>query len=586
MISFSEIGLNAELLKAIQEMGYEEPTPIQAEAIPRLLKSERDLIALAQTGTGKTAAFGLPTIQKTDISDLSTQTLILCPTRELCLQITKEMESYAKFIKGLNILAVYGGASIEPQLRALKRGAQIVVGTPGRTKDLMNRRKLKLENIKTLVLDEADEMLTMGFIEDLEEIMDAMPEGKQSLLFSATMSKDIMRVTKKYMSNAEEIAVAQRNLGADTVDHVYYSVPARERYQVLKRIADSNPDIYGIIFCRTRAETSNVAMRLMEDGYSADALHGEMSQAQRDKTMDQFRQRQLQLLVATDVAARGLDVNDLTHVINYNLPDATESYTHRSGRTGRAGKSGTSIAIVAGRDKRKIKAIEDTSGIRFTLKQVPTGSEIYEKQLTVLVDKIEKVEVNEKEIAPFLPGIYKQLEHLDREEIIKKVVYSEFKRFISYYGKNNDIKTEKGGKDTGDARSPRDRRRGNTFTRIFINIGKRNHLNPARLIGLINEGLDSKDATIGRIDIQNNFSFVEVDEDNAVPVIAALDGKNFGSVSLSLEISQAVAKPKYSGGGGGSGRGRSSGSTDGRAFGKKKKKFGDKKKFGGRGKRK
>jgi ATP-dependent RNA helicase DeaD len=412
MNSFTDIGLHDEILNAVRELGFEKPTPIQAKAIPQLLSTNQDLIAFAQTGTGKTAAFGLPAIHLTNVEDKRTQTLVLCPTRELCLQITKDLTNYSKYIKGLGIVAVYGGASIETQIKALKKGAQIVVGTPGRTRDLIKRKKLLIGNVERVVLDEADEMLTMGFKEELDSILAETPHEKQTLLFFATMSKEIMAITKKYMSDPVEISAARMNTVAENVKHFYYMVQAKDRYEVLKRIADINPNIYGIVFCRTRRETKETANKLMQDGYNADALHGDLSQAQRDEVMGRFRMRQLQLLVATDVAARGLDVNDLTHIINYNLPDDAEIYIHRSGRTGRAGKSGTSIAIVHTRETRRIQEIEKKFRIVFCKELVPSGRDICKKQLYSLIDKIEKVEVDDKQIEPFMPAIYKNKSNL------------------------------------------------------------------------------------------------------------------------------------------------------------------------------
>ena len=423
-------------------MGFENPTPIQSKTIPHLLSTDQDLIASAQTGTGKTAAFGLPSIHLTNIDDKSTQTLVLCPTRELCVQIAKDLGDYSKYMKGINILAVYGGASIQPQIKSLKKGAQIVIGTPGRTKDLIKRKKLKLNNVSRVVLDEADEMLTMGFKEDLEDILATTPQEKQTLLFSATMSKNIISITKKYMSDPLEVSAGKANLGAENVEHIYYMVQAKDRYEVLKRIADINPTIYGIVFCRTRRETKEVANKLMNDNYNADTIHGDLSQAERDDVMGRFRKRQLQILVATDVAARGLDVEDLTHVINYNLPDDDEIYIHRSGRTGRAGKKGVSMVIIHGREIRKLKDIERTCGISFTKKDVPNGLDICKKRLYALIDKIEKVNVNEEQIEPFLPYIYEKLNWLDREKLIKHFVSTEFNRYLSYYKNSKDINVE------------------------------------------------------------------------------------------------------------------------------------------------
>lgn len=549
-ITFKDIGLKDEIISAVEALGFEYPTPIQEETIPHLLTSNQDIIGLAQTGTGKTAAFGLPAIHLTDVDEKSPQTLILCPTRELCMQIAKDLKDYAKFTKGINIVAVYGGSSIDTQMKALKKGAHIVVGTPGRTKDLINRRKLRLGNIGRVILDEADEMLTMGFKEDLAAILSETPKEKQTLLFSATMSKDITSVTRKYMTDPLKMSVAAINVGAANVEHLYYMVSARDRYPALRRIADSTPDIYGIVFCRTRRETMEVANKLMQDGYSADAIHGELSQAQRDDVMRKFRKRNLQMLIATDVAARGLDVDDITHVINYNLPDKAEIYTHRSGRTGRAGKSGISVAIIHTRETRRVRDIERVSGVQFSKALVPTGKEICTKQLYSLIDKIVKVEINGKQIEPFLPAIYEKLEGLTREDLIQHFVSAEFNRFLSYYKNARDLnvggtsRREERERGSGkiDKKSYSERRKTN-FARLFINVGNKNGLNPGRLIGVINEALDSGDAMIGEIEILKKFSFFEIEEKSAMPLIKALKGEEFEGVPISLEIT-ANKKPE------------------------------------------
>ena len=570
MSTFNDFGLNIEILKAIKELGFETPTPIQAETIPLLMSSSQDIIATAQTGTGKTVAFGLPAILLVNPNNKNTQTLILCPTRELCVQITRDLISYSKYMKGINVLAVYGGARIDSQIRALKKGAQIVVGTPGRTRDLINRRKLFVENIERVVLDEADEMLTMGFKEELDAILENTPDNKQTLLFSATMSKKVVSITRKYMKKPVEISVARTNVGAENIKHVNYMVQAKDRYEVLKRIADMNPNIYGIVFCRTRRETKEIANKLMHDGYNADAIHGDLSQSQRDEVMGKFRRRSLQVLVATDVAARGLDVNDLTHIINYNLPDDPEVYIHRSGRTGRAGKSGISIAIIHTRDIRKLREIERISGISFSKELVPDGRDICEKRLYALIDKIEKVEVNEEQIGPFLDDIYEKLASFDRENLIKHFVSAEFNRYLSYYKNSRDINIS-GGKNKRDSREPRDRksrseRRKSKFATIYINVGARNNLSPNRLMGLINEALDSKDAVIGSIDIMKKFSFFEIEENRKTEIINALNKESFEDVSLSVEISKEMPN-------------KASSTKDDYFKGKRKNKFGRDNKF-------
>ena len=461
--SFLNFSLKSELLKSIKELGFNSPTPIQSKVIPHLMSSDQDLIASAQTGTGKTAAFGLPLLDLTNTKVTNVQTLILCPTRELCIQITNDLLSYSKYLKNINILSVYGGVKIEKQIKSLKKGPQIVVGTPGRTYDLIRRKKLIIGNIDRLILDEADEMLSMGFKEDLEAIIQQTPKKKQILLFSATMTQKVVGVTKKYMKNSLEIAVARVNRAADNVEHIYYVVKPRDRYEVVKRIADMNPDIYGIVFCRTRRETKDIAIKLMNDHYNADTIHGDLSQSERDDVMRRFRKGQLQILVATDVAARGLDVEDLTHVINYNLPDDDEIYIHRSGRTGRAGKKGVSIAIINGRNMRKLKDIERTSKISFKKKDVPSGLDICKKRLYALIDKIEKVDVNEDQIEPFLPYIFEKLNWLDREKLIKHFVSTEFNRYLSYYKDSKDVNEESFEKVDNNRKTKRKRRNRRKF---------------------------------------------------------------------------------------------------------------------------
>jgi len=542
MNTFTDFGLSNELLTSIRELGFETPTPIQLKTIPHLLSSDQNIIALAQTGTGKTAAFGLPSIQLTNIEDRNTQTLVLSPTRELCMQIAKDLKNYGKHIKGLNIVAVYGGASIENQIKDLKKGAQIVVGTPGRTKDLIKRKRLKLENIERVILDEADEMLNMGFKEELDSILERTPDDKQTLLFSATMSREVRNIAKKYMNNHIELSVERTNIGAKNVKHIYYMVHARDKYEVLKRIADINPEIYGIVFCRTRRETKEIANKLMHDGYNSDALHGDMSQAQRDEVMKRFRNKNLQILVATDVAARGIDIDELSHVINFNLPDDNEVYVHRSGRTGRAGKNGISITIAHTRDGRKIKDIERRFKISFEKQSVPTGKDICTTQLYSLIDKMKKIEVNETQIEPFLPVILEKLEGLDREQLIKRFVSAEFNRFLNYYKNAKDINVSEHKKREKKSRSER---RKNSFARLFINAGSKNNLDPLRLIGLINNGLDSGDAEIGKIEILKNFSFFEIEKGKEQKLINALSGQEFENVTLSLEISKEKSSSNF-----------------------------------------
>ena len=538
MDNFKQTRLHPDILKAITKMGFETPTPIQAKTIPHLMASAHDLIATAQTGTGKTAAFGLPSIHLTDIEDRRTQTLVLCPTRELCIQITKDLGNFSKYINGMNILAVYGGASIQSQIKSLKKGAQIVIGTPGRTKDLIKRKRLNISHVARVILDEADEMLTMGFKEDLEMILAQTPQKKQTLLFSATMSKRVLEITKSYMNNPLEIAVARMNIAADNVQHIYYMVNAKDRYEAIKRIIDINPGIYGIIFCRTRRETKEVANKLMHDGYNADTLNGDLSQVQRDDVMGRFRNRQLQILVATDVAARGLDVDDLSHVINFNLPDDDEIYVHRSGRTGRAGKKGISIIIIHTREMRKIREIEKKFSITFIRETVPSGLDICKKRLYTLIDKVENVKVDEQQIGQFMPDIYKKLEWLEREELVKHFVSTEFNRYLSYYKNARDINIS--GDSMGGERSKREKqsrgdRRNTSFAGFYVNVGFQHKLNPGRLIGLINKCLRSSDAVIGKIEVMKTFSFFEIDNKWESKLFVGFKGKKFEGIPLLVE---------------------------------------------------
>lgn len=556
MKTFEELGVAANIRKAIEEMGYENPMPVQEEVIPYLLGEKNDVIALAQTGTGKTAAFGLPILQKINVKEYVPQALILCPTRELCLQIAGDLADYSKYIDNLKVLPVYGGSSIESQIKSLKRGVQIIVATPGRLIDLINRKTVELSNVKYVILDEADEMLNMGFMDSIDEILSRVPEGRSMLLFSATMPKEIAKITKKYMQSPKEITIGKKNEGSSNVKHVYYLVHARDKYLVLKRIADYYPNIYGIIFCRTRRETQEIADKLIQDGYNADALHGDLSQAQRDYVMQKFRVRNLQLLVATDVAARGLDVDSLTHVINYGLPDDIESYTHRSGRTGRAGKTGTSIAIIHVKEKGKVREIEKIINKKFEQGAIPSGEAICEKQLFNLVDRIEKVKVNEDEISNLLPSVYRKLDWLEKEDIIKRVVALEFNRLIDYYRDAQEIESPSDRSSRDDKSYPRrkDRERsdrssgGRTaergYSRLFINVGRTDNVNPATLMGLVNDFVPEK-VSIGRIDIMQNFSFFEVPERDAQKVIKSMSKQEQNGRRISVEIAQ---------GGGGSGK--------------------------------
>ena len=509
MSKFKEIGVAKDLCKGINEMGFINPTEVQEQSIPFLLLENRDLISLAQTGTGKTAAFGLPVIQKTELKNKYVQSIILCPTRELCIQICKDLETYSKYVSGIKILAVYGGTNIDTQIKSLNKGVHIVVGTPGRTKDLIKRKVLKLELVNKVVLDEADEMLSMGFKDDLDFILERTRADRQTMLFSATISKEVKSISKRYMSDAKEISVSRINSGAKNIEHHIYNVSSRNKYEALKRIADFNPNIYGIVFCRTKRHTKDIANKFMAEGYNADAIHGDLSQNQRDEVMQRFRNKSLQILIATDVAARGLDVDDITHVINYSLPDDPEVYIHRSGRTARAGKSGISIAISNESERRKIKSIEKKGGIKFVNKEVPTGVEICSNQLYKMIDKIENVEVDEKQIKPFLKDIYQKLEWLDRDELIKRFVSVEFNRFLNYYKEANKLQSKRSKKS--------EKKRGNkkSMTGFSINIGRKHRATPIDIISIINRALKSNDIEIGKIELNRYQSFFEIDKDFA-----------------------------------------------------------------------
>ena len=531
-------------------MGYESPMPVQEEVIPFLLGEDNDVIVLAQTGTGKTAAYGLPILQKINVDLVQPQALVLCPTRELCLQIADDLNEYSKYISRLHVLPVYGGSSIESQIRSLKRGVHVVVATPGRLLDLMNRKTVDLNAVHNVIMDEADEMLNMGFSDSINAILAEVPPSRNMLLFSATMPQGIAAITKKYMNNPKEIVIGKKNEGNKNIRDIYFMVRAQDKYLALKRIADFYPNIYGIIFCRTRKETQEIADKLIQDGYNADSLHGELSQAQRDYVMQKFRLKNLQLLVATDVAARGLDVDDLTHVINYGLPDDIESYTHRRGRTGRAGKTGISISICHVREKGKIRDIERVINKKFEKGEMPTGNEICAKQLFNLVDQIEKVKVNEEEIAELMPQIYRKLEWLDKEDIIKRIVSLEFNRMIDYYKDADEIETV----DEKSSRKERAERGENGkchqaeegFVRFFINFGKTDRMNVNQLIELINRCVPGK-VRIGRIDLMEKFSFFEVEEKEARRVEKSMNGYELEGRRISVEPAQLKGEDKGKG---------------------------------------
>lgn len=576
MITFEELGIDKNILKAIKELGFENPMPVQEKVIPHLLnKTDEDLIGLAQTGTGKTAAFGIPLIQNTDFSKKKTQHLVLCPTRELCVQIANDLTNYSKYTDGLRVVAVFGGASIENQIKSIKKGAHIISATPGRLLDLLNRKVINIKEIKTIVLDEADEMLNMGFRDDLELILQETSQDKNTLLFSATMPKEVRHIANSYMKNPVEITIGKKNSGSDTVNHICYMVHERDRYLALKRIVDFFPDIYGIVFCKTRIETKQIADKLMQDGYSADALHGDLSQQQRDAVMNKFRIKNIKLLVATDVAARGLDVDNLSHIINYNLPDDLEVYTHRSGRTGRAGRFGTSIVITNLREKQKIRMIEKQVNKSFDLKPVPSGKEVCEKQLFYLIDRMQKVEVVTSEIDSYLPRIFEKLEHLDREELIKKFVSVEFNRFLDYYKSAPDLSKPDDARKSSDSSSSRSKGTVEGFTRFFINLGKKDDLKPVTLMGIINDYTGIRNIEIGEIEILKSFSFFEADSSFTDKILKAFANKEYKKRKINLEVAESK-KPGTSKGSGRrdggsrerssfrSSRGKSAGSSRGR----------------------
>jgi ATP-dependent RNA helicase DeaD len=564
MNKFEEMGVDPIIVRGLNDLGYENPMPVQDLSIPILLNGNRDLLALAQTGTGKTAAFGIPILQNVDVSKRDTQALILSPTRELCMQIAGDLADYSKYKKGLNVLAVYGGSSIDTQIRGLKRGAHVVVATPGRMLDLIRRKQTNFSTVQTVILDEADEMLNMGFRDELNSILAETPETKRTCLFSATMPKEIAGMAKKYMTDPEEITIGTKNKGSDDVSHEYYMVSNKDRYKALKRIADMNPNIYGIVFCRTRNNTQEVAELLIQDGYSADSLHGDLSQAQRDYVMQKFRRKNLKMLVATDVAARGIDVSDLSHIINYELPDDPETYIHRSGRTGRAGKKGVSVALVGPRKRHSIKNIENKLGKQFSRANIPTGKQVCEKQLFYLIDRVTNVDINEELIGGYLPDLYKKLENLDRESVIKHFVSLEFNRFLDYYQDASDILSpedngrDHSGRNQNHASKPGD-------VRLFINLGKMDKLTVPGLIGLINDATRRKNIPIGKIDLLKNFSFFVVNEAHVDLLITSFKKVHFKGRKVNIEVSDKA--PSYNqrpsrrgahGGGKPSGGGRAS----------------------------
>lgn len=551
MTKFEALGLQKSLLDAVADMGFETPSEVQEKAIPILLESDTDLVALAQTGTGKTAAFGFPLIQKIDSNSRTTQGLILSPTRELCLQITNEMQAYSKYERNINVVAIYGGASITEQARQIKRGAQIVVATPGRMKDMINRRLVDISKIDYCILDEADEMLNMGFMEDIKEILSNTPNEKSTWLFSATMPKEVSIIAKKFMHSPQEITVGAKNSGASTVQHEYYVVGGRDRYPALKRLADTNPDIFSVIFCRTKRDTQKVAEKLIEDGYNAGALHGDLSQNQRDLVMNSFRKKQIQMLVATDVAARGIDVDDITHVINYQLPDEIETYTHRSGRTGRAGKSGISMVIITRSELRKIKAIEKIVKQNFIAKKIPSGIEICEIQLYHLANKIKNTKIN-KDVENYLPAINDVLEGIDRDELIKKIVSVEFTRFFNYYNKSNDLNASDNGRERNDDRNS-EAIPTSGAVRYFINVGEKDGYDWMSLKDFVRDTVGLGQEDVFKVDVKESFSFFNTEAEVTQQILDKFTEFKVDGRFVNVEVSKNL-------GGGGGGKRRSSGS--------------------------
>lgn len=551
-MTFQELGLRVEVLQSIEKMGFAEPTPIQKGAIPHLLKSKSDFVGLAQTGTGKTAAFGLPLIHKITDRPTETQGLIIAPTRELCLQISKDLEEFAEFDRNIRIVSVYGGTDIRRQISEIKRGATVVVATPGRLVDLINRRAVNLKTVDTVILDEADEMLNMGFKEDIDAILDATPETKNVWLFSATMPKEVAAIAKNYMTDPLEVSIGHKNQSNENIEHIYYCVKEKDRYDALKRLIDSNPSIFGLVFCRTRNETATVAEKLSKDGYNAEPLHGDLSQAMRDRVMERFRERSIQLLVATDVAARGIDVDDITHVINYNLPDDIENYTHRSGRTARAGKEGKSLVLINTREMFKIKAIERQIRVTFTAAMIPSAKEICGIQLNKLISRVKETEVKEKDIAPFIASIMSDFEEMSKEELIKKFISAEFNRFIEYYDRAGDLNVsskgerserERGGKDDRFGKRDRNERsdrnsRDSDRTRFFVSLGKRDGLNPGGLLRVICDNSGLRSGSIGKIDVMPNFSFFEADRSDEGLILSKVNGSDYEGHTVSVEITQ------------------------------------------------
>jgi len=541
-MTFENLDLTDELLKAVNDLGFVEPTPIQTDAIPEIIGGNRDLVGLAQTGTGKTAAFGLPMIQLIDFDLKYTQGVVICPTRELCMQISDDINKLCKYVKGAKVAAVYGGSSIEKQRNQIKKGAQIIVATPGRLLDLINRKIAKLSNVSYVVLDEADEMLNMGFQEDIDAILENTPHQKRTWLFSATMPKAVARISKKYLEKPVEITIGSKNSGAKNILHVNYMVNEKDRYQALKRILDYYPDIYGLVFCRTRKETQETAEKLIKDGYNAEALHGDLSQALRDKVMRRFKTKSLQILIATDVAARGIDVKDITHVINYKLPDEAENYTHRSGRTARAGKSGTSIAIINSREKRKLQFIEKKAGVTFNYEKVPEGYAICEKQLYSMINKIVEVDVDQEGIGRFLPPVYNMLKALTKEELVQKFISIEFNRFLNYYKGSKDINISDRSRETVHRSAKKDRQQKNLTPgkskRFFLNAGSMDNLKKGAVIRTLCSKAGISPKKIGPIEIMREFSFFEVESGVAATVLKSMQGAKIDGRNIRVQYAE------------------------------------------------
>ena len=563
MNTFQELGLSEEILQAIDDMGFETPSAVQAKTIPLLLEKETDVVSLAQTGTGKTAAFGFPMLQKIDAKSKITQGLILSPTRELCLQITQELKNYSKYIKGINVVAIYGGASITDQAKNVKKGAQILVATPGRMQDMIRRRMVDLSRVEYCVLDEADEMLNMGFFEDITAILSNTPDDKSTWLFSATMPKEVATIAKKFMYQPEEITVGTKNAGTKNVKHEYYQVSGRDRYPALKRLADAHPDIFSVVFCRTKRDTQRVAEKLIEDGYNAGALHGDLSQNQRDMVMKSFRNKQIQMLVATDVAARGIDVDNITHVINYQLPDEIETYTHRSGRTGRAGNKGVSMIIVTSSESRKIRTIEKIIQSKIESKKIPTGIEICETQLYHLAKKIHQTQINE-EITPYLPKVEEVLNDLSKEELIQRLVSVEFARFHDYYKNAKDLNTSGG--DRGEGGRDKVKHNKKDSTRFFINVGARDDYNWMHLKDFLKSTLSLDQDDIFHVDVMDSFSFFNTPNSQKDKVLETFTEFQLDGRYINVEVSEKAPR----GGGGGRGRRKNFGGGGGQRSDRKK----------------